>query len=125
MTVRSLADALTEARAFAGQRGWQVPSEATTLEAEKLLDLVRAPWPAPEVQSQADGSISVEWEDAARGWLTLTVKGQQKLEHAAVINGDEYGLAEDFVDALPGWAHELLNRLHLLHPTPAPPAQRQ
>jgi hypothetical protein len=114
--VKSIAEALDEARALAAQRPWQLPNEATVIEAQRLLDLVSVEWPAPEVQAQANGAIALEWEaggDAdARGWLTLTVVGQRTVEHAAVIDGDEYGLTEDFVDVLPGWANELLRRLH-------------
>jgi hypothetical protein len=115
-TVKSIADALAEAQAFAAQRDWRVPTEATLAEAQRLLDLVRVEWPAPEVQAQANGAITLDWEaggDAdTRGWLTLTVAGQHTVEHAAVIAGDEYGLTEDFIDVLPGWANELLRRLH-------------
>lgn len=115
--MKSIAEALQEARDLAATRNWQVPTQATALEAERLFDLVSKQWPAFEVQAHADGSISLEWEADVRGWLTLTVTGQQKLEHAAVIAGDEYGLAEDFGDALPGWAQELLGRLHVAPPT--------
>ena len=118
--MKSIAEALTEAREFAAQRDWQLPNEATTREAERLLDLVCAEWPAAEVQAHADGSLSLEWEVGTKGWLSLTVTGQQTLEHAAVIAGDEYGLVEPFVDVLPGWAQELLQRLHQ---SPAPTRQ--
>jgi hypothetical protein len=114
--VNSIAEALAEAQALAAQREWQVPSEATVAEAQCLLDLVSLKWPAPEVQTQADGSITLDWEadlaNDAHGWLTLTVIGKQTVEHAAVIDGDEYGLSEAFIDVLPDWAQELLRRLH-------------
>ena len=103
---------MLEAQALAAQREWQMPTEATQAEAQRLLDLVGVEWPAPEVQAQADGAITLEWEVGAHGWLTLTVVGQRTVEHAAVIAGDEYGLSEDFIDVLPGWASELLRRLH-------------
>ena len=112
----SIEDALREARALAAQRDWQMPNEATLAEAQRLLDLVGVEWPAPGVQALASGALVLEWEaggDAGtRGWLTLTVVGQGTVEHAAVIDGDEYGLTEDFADVLPGWANELLRRLH-------------
>jgi hypothetical protein len=111
-TVKSIAEALAEAQALAAQRDWKVPSEATVAEAQRLLDLVSLEWPAPEVQTQADGSITLDWEAGAHGWLTLTVIGKQTVEHAAVIEGDEYGLSEAFIDAVPDWAQELLRRLH-------------
>ncbi len=110
--MKSIADALLEARNLGSQRDWQLPAEATLLEAQRLLDLVSIEWPAPEVQAQANGGISLEWEEGAHGWLTLTVLGQKTVEHAAVIAGDEYGLVEDFADVIPGWAQELLRRLH-------------
>jgi hypothetical protein len=110
--VKSIAEALAEARALAAQRAWQLPNEATVIEAQRLLDLVSVDWPAPEVQAQANGTITLDWEAGAHGWLTLTVAGQRTVEHAAVIDGDEYGLTEDFMDVLPGWANELLRRLH-------------
>jgi hypothetical protein len=105
---------------LAAQRDWKVPSEATVAEAQRLLDLVSLEWPAPEVQTQADGSITLDWEAGAHGWLTLTVIGKQTVEHAAVIEGDEYGLSEAFIDAVPDWAQELLRRLH---GTPKPTVQ--
>jgi hypothetical protein len=43
--------------------------------------------------------------------LVLTLHGNATLQHAAVIDGDEYGLTEDFGDAIPEWAQELLRRL--------------
>ncbi len=110
--MKSLDTAVAEAHALALHRDWQLPSNATVKEAERLLELVSTEWPAPEVQAQADGAICLDWEAGAHGWLTLTVTGQRKLEHAAVIDGDEYGLTEDFADVLPGWAQELLRRLH-------------
>ncbi len=114
--MKSIAEALDEARALAAQRPWQLPNEATVIEAQRVLDLVSVEWPAPEVQAHANGAITLEWEaggDAGtHGWLTLTVVGQGTVEHAAVIDGDEYGLTEDFTDLLPGWANELLRRLH-------------
>ena len=115
--MKSIEAALIEAQTLASQRDWQVPSAATLLEARRLLDLVGIEWPAPDVQSHANGGISLEWEQGAHGWLTLTVAGQQTVEHAAVIDGDEYGLVEAFVDVLPGWAQELLQRLHRTPPT--------
>ena len=110
--MNSIEDALLEARALAAQRDWEMPNEATLAEAQRLLDLVCVEWPAPEVQTQANGAIVLEWEAGAHGWLTLTVVGQGTVEHAAVIDGDEYGLTEDFIDVLPGWANELPQRLH-------------
>jgi hypothetical protein len=114
--VKSIIQALDEAQALALQRDWQVPSEATVAEAQRLLDLVSLEWPAPEVQTQADGSITLDWEADlsanSRGWLTLTVVGQNTVEHAAVIDGDEYGLSEAFTDVIPDWAQQLLRRLH-------------
>ena len=118
--MKSIEAALIEAQTLASQRDWQVPSAVTLLEARRLLDLVGIEWPAPDVQAHADGGMSLEWETGAHGWLTLTVVGQQTVEHAAVIAGDEYGLVEPFVDVLPGWAQELLQRLHQ---SPAPTRQ--
>ena len=110
--MKSIAEALLEAQALATQRDWQAPSETTVEEAERLLALVNIAWPGPDVQAQADGSIALEWDAGAHGWLTLTVVGQCTVEHAAVIDGDEYGLSEAFIDAVPDWAQELLRRLH-------------
>jgi hypothetical protein len=114
--VNAIAAALAEAQALASQRDWQMPTEATVAEARRLLDLVSVEWPAPEVQTQADGSITLDWEAGAdagtSGWLTLTVVGKQTVEHAAVIEDDEYGLSEAFTDVLPDWAQQLLRRLH-------------
>ena len=110
-----LAAALHEARALAGHRAWLAPTEQTLLEADRLLKLLAHAWPAPQVLVQPSGAIALEWEAGARGWLVLTLSGTASLEHAAVIDGDEYGLTEDFVDSVPDWAQELLRRL-LAHP---------
>ena len=70
---------------------------------------------APGVQVQPDGAIALEWEAGDRGWLALTVRGNATLEHAAVLDGDDYGLSEDFGDGVPDWALEMLRRLHAPH----------
>ena len=109
-----LASSLAEARLLACARAWTAPSDATLREAERLLALLAtagAAWPAPAVWVQPDGAVVVEWEAGERGWLALSVHGHGMLTHAAVIDGDDYGLSEDFVDALPDWARELLRRL--------------
>ena len=110
-----LAASLAEARLLAGARAWTVPNDATLREAECLFALLStqaAAWPAPAVWVQPDGAVVVEWEVGERGWLALSVHGLGTLTHAAVIDGDDYGLSEDFADALPDWALELLRRLH-------------
>lgn len=112
-----LAASLAEARLLAGARAWTVPNDATLREAERLFALLAtagagAAWTAPAVWVQPDGAVVVEWEAGERGWLALSVHGLGTLTHAAVIDGDDYGLSEDFGDALPDWALELLRRLH-------------
>jgi len=110
-----LAVSLAEARLLAGARAWAVPSDATLREAERLFALLAtqgATWPAPAVWVQPDGAVVVEWEAGERGWLALSVHGLGTLTHAAVIDADDYGLSENFADALPDWALELLRRLH-------------
>lgn len=110
--MKSIPEALLEAQALTTQRDWQAPTDATVAEAERLLALVKIEWPEPDVQAQANGSITLDWDAGAHGWLTLTVAGQRTVEHAAVIDGDEYGLSEAFIEAVPDWAQELLRRLH-------------
>ena len=112
-----LAASLAEARLLAGARAWTVPNDATLREAERLFALLAtagagAAWTAPAVWVQPDGAVVLEWEAGERGWLALSVHGLGTLTHAAVIDGDDYGLSEDFSDALPDWALELLRRLH-------------
>ena len=109
-----LAASLAEARLLADARAWTTPSDATLREAGRLLTLLAmegATWPAPAVWVQPDGAVVMEWEAGERGWLALSVHGLGTLTHAAVIDGDDYGLSEDFADALPDWALELLRRL--------------
>lgn len=106
-----LRTAVDEARALAAARGWAVPSTQAIAEAQRLLDLVQAQWRAPAVQAEPAGAISLEWEAGAHGWLKLSVDGSGRLEHSAVIEGDEYAQLEDFGDALPDWARHLLGRL--------------
>lgn len=107
-----LAAALEEAQTMTASRGWRPPSPETIAEAERLLGLTRANWrPPTTVQTEPEGTIAVEWEAGAHGWLRFIVSGTGQLAHAAVIDGDEYELAEPFADRLPDWARELLGRL--------------
>lgn len=114
MTSPLLAQALTEAGALAGTRGWQMPSDAAIAEAERLLMLLGPEWRAPAVQAEPDGAITLEWDAGVRGWLQLSVSGQGQLVHSAVIEGDEYGKSETFAEVLPDWADALLRKLLLV-----------
>ena len=106
-----LVAALDEARTLAADRGWSAPSAATIAEAQRLLDLMAPGWRAPMVRVETHGAISLEWEAGESGWLSLSVEGIGKLEHSAVIEGDEYAQVEDFGKDLPDWASALLHRL--------------
>ncbi|MEW6099379.1 MAG: hypothetical protein AB1666_09365 [Pseudomonadota bacterium] len=106
-----IALALEEVRPLVESRAWAWPSEATLREGERLLELVGQAWPAPDVQVEPDGSLTLTWEAGTRGWLSLQVCGRGTLVHSAVIEGDEYGQEERFDSALPAWAHTLLRRL--------------
>jgi len=106
-----LLDALNEARPLAAERGWQLPAEQTLAEANRLLTLVSSDWRPPAVSVEPDGTVSLEWEAGARGWLKLTVAGAGTLSHSAVIEGDDYEQTETLDNALPDWAHALLGKL--------------
>jgi len=106
-----LNEALQEARELAGTRGWELPGDLAVGEAERLLALTLPLGPPPEVRAEADGAVALEWDAAARGWLCLWVRGTGTVEHGAVIDGDEFSKTEDFAQALPDWAGELLRRL--------------
>lgn len=105
-----LTAALADARPLVASRGWAYPTQATLVEADRLLQLV-AQHRAPTVLVDPDGSVRLEWEAADRGWLTLTVNGSGQLVHSAVIDEDEFEQSEAFSDVLPGWAGTLLGRL--------------
>ncbi|MEX8517445.1 MAG: hypothetical protein AB3X44_02860 [Leptothrix sp. (in: b-proteobacteria)] len=107
-----LAAALEEARSLSAGRAWTAPIEPALAEAERLLQLVATPWPQPELRVEPSGAIVLEWDAGERGWVELTVDGSGQLSHGAVIDGDEYGQAEDFADRLPDWAAEVLRRLY-------------
>jgi hypothetical protein len=107
-----LAAALEEARLLSAARDWTLPSDQTLAQAERLLPLVTAQWPAPELQVESDGAIVLAWDAGARGWVELRLDGSGQLTHSAVIDGDDYGQAEDFADRLPDWAAEVLRRLY-------------
>jgi hypothetical protein len=107
----TLASALEESRPLIAGRGWTAPQPATIAAAERLLRIVATLPRAPLVQVQPEGTISFEWEAADHGWLTLTVDDRGQLAHSAVLGEDEFGQAEPFDDALPGWADTLLKRL--------------
>ncbi|MEX8493731.1 hypothetical protein [Sphaerotilus sp.] len=112
----ALADALREARLLAAARPWTIPTPATEAEAVQLLALLAADaaLPAPDIEAQPDGALHFTWEAGERGWATLSVDGHARLTHSAVIDGDEYTLAEPWdahAGALTDWAAEVLRRL--------------
>lgn len=107
-----LANALADVRVLSERRAWTPPVEATIAEAQRLIELVLPLARPPDVLVEPHGAISLEWEVGARGWLKLTVEGMGQIEHAAVIEGDEYTRVETFEeDRLPPWAGEVLKRL--------------
>lgn len=105
-----LVDALDEAAPLFESRGWARPSDMTLAEAHRVLDLTRAHRP-PTVEIDADGSVRLEWDASDAGWLALTVNGSGHIQHRAVIGADEFEQTEDFGEALPAWAGNLLARL--------------
>ncbi len=114
MPFEALATALHEARLLGAGRPWTPPTSTTEAEAERLLALLAAEpaWPPAEVEVQPDGAIQFEWDAGERGWVTLSVDGHATLTHSAVIDGDEYTLAEPWDgQALTDWAAEVLRRL--------------
>ncbi|WP_310463361.1 hypothetical protein [Sphaerotilus sp.] len=116
MSSEALTTALHEARLLGADRPWTQPTPATQAEAERLLALLAAEptWPPAEIEVQPDGAIQFGWEAGARGWVTLSVDGHALLTHSAVIDGDEYTLAEPWdttTGALTDWAAEVLRRL--------------
>lgn len=109
-----LRDALDETAALEAERGWQRPDEATLSEAQHVLSLVHPRWRAPQVEVQADGSVTFDWQSGDRGWVQMSVRGRGRLVHEGVIDGDDYEQDEAFAaDAaeLPAWAGEVLGRL--------------
>lgn len=92
------------------ERGWTRPSPAALADAERLLALVGR-GREPLVEVEPDGAVSLSWESGRRGWVTLAVRGDGQVSHAAVIDEDEYALAEPFGPELPPWAAEVLARL--------------
>jgi hypothetical protein len=114
MPVEALTTALHEARLLGADRPWTTPTPATQAEAERLLALLAAEqgWPPGEIEVQPDGAIQIDWDAGERGWVTLSVDGHAQLTHSAVIDGDEYTLAEPWDgQALTDWAAEVLRRL--------------
>lgn len=105
-----LATALNETKPLVESRGWAWPAPSTLAEAERLLGLTSR-HRLPTIQIDADGSISLEWEAAETGWLTLTVDGSGQVRHSAVIGEDEFERSEVFGDVLPEWAANVLERL--------------
>lgn len=91
-------------------RGWTGPTLSTLADAERLLGLTARHRP-PTIQIDADGSIRIEWDAAALGWVTFTVDGSGQIRHSAVIGEDEFERTEVFGDVLPEWAATVLERL--------------
>lgn len=120
MSSTALTSALHEARVLGAGRPWTPPSPAAVTEAERLITLLAAEpaWPAGAIEVQPDGAIQFDWDAGERGWVTLSVDGHALLTHSAVIDGDEYTLAEPWDgQTLTDWAAEVLRRLW------TPPAQ--
>ncbi|MEY4906732.1 MAG: hypothetical protein RL260_450 [Pseudomonadota bacterium] len=116
MPFEALTSALHEARLLGANRPWTTPTPATQAEAERLLALLATEpaWPSAEIEVQPDGAIHFDWDAGKRGWVTLSVDGHALLTHSAVIDGDEYTLAEPWdttTGALTDWAAEVLRRL--------------
>ncbi|MEN9484994.1 hypothetical protein HZU83_10555 [Sphaerotilus montanus] len=114
MSSETLRTALHEARLLGADRPWTPPTPATEAEAERLLALLATEpaWPPGEIEVQPDGAIHLGWEAGERGWVTLSVDGHALLTHSAVIDGDEYTLAEPWDGrSLTDWAAEVLRRL--------------
>jgi hypothetical protein len=114
MPSKALTSALHEARLLGADRPWTPPTPATESEAACLLALLAAEpaWPPGEIEVQPDGAIQLDWDAGERGWVTLSVNGHATLTHSAVIDGDEYTLAEPWDGrALTDWAAEVLRRL--------------
>jgi len=114
MSSEALATALHEARLLGANRPWTPPTPATQAEAERLLALLAGAqaWPPGEIEVQPDGTIHIDWDAGERGWVTLSVDGHALLTHSAVIDGDEYTLAEPWDgQSLTDWAAEVLRRL--------------
>ena len=121
MSSETLRTALHEARLLGADRPWTPPTPATEAEAERLLALLATEpaWPPGEIEVQPDGSIHLGWEAGERGWVTLSVDGHALLTHSAVIDGDEYTLAEPWDgQSLTDWAAEVLRRLWALPAQP-------
>jgi hypothetical protein len=106
-----LEQALADVDPLTAERGFQQPSSATLAEAERLLALVHPRWRAPTVEVLSDGAVVLDWDAGAHGWLQLTVQGDGRLVHSAVIEGDDYAQSEPFFDQLPDWADALLKKL--------------
>lgn len=106
-----LAQALADVGPLTAERGFTPPASATLAEAERLLALVHPRWRAPAVEVLSDGAVVLDWDAGAHGWLQLTVRGDGRLEHSAVIDGDDYTQSEPFFDQLPDWADALLAKL--------------
>jgi hypothetical protein len=116
MSSEALATALHEARLLGADRPWTPPTPATQAEAAQLLALLTADpvLPPAEIEVQPDGAIHFDWDAGERGWVTLSVNGDATLTHSAVIDGDEYTLAEPWdttTGTLTDWAGEVLRRL--------------
>lgn len=105
-----LTQALDEAAPLIAERHWIAPSDAALADAERLLALV-AHWRAPGVEFDPDGTVALTWEAADRGWVSLAVRGDASVTHAAVIGEDEFGQVEPFASELPPWAAHVLERL--------------
>jgi hypothetical protein len=106
-----LAQALADVDPLTAERGFTPPGSATLAEAERLLALVHPRWRAPAVEVLSDGAVVLDWDAGAHGWLQLTLRGDGRLEHSAVIDGDDYAQSEPFFDQLPDWADALLRKL--------------
>jgi hypothetical protein len=106
-----LEQALADVDPLTAERGFVRPTSATVSEAERLLALVHPRWRTPTVEVLSDGAVTLDWDAGAHGWLQLTVQGDGRLVHSAVIDGDDYAQSEPFFEHLPDWADALLKKL--------------
>ena len=106
-----LEQALADIDPLTAERGFARPTDATLAEAGRLLALVHPRWRAPTVELLSDGAVPLDWDAGAPGGLQLPGRGDGRLVHSAVIDGDDYEQDEPFHEHLPDWADALLTKL--------------
>lgn len=92
--------------------GAQPVKEEAYLEARKILDLLPSNVPLPEVGSEPNGDIGLEWSRSRRSVFVISVSGHNVMTYAGLFGRNEIHGSEYFEDSIPSMILQNLSRLY-------------